>query len=770
MEQNELDILVRFLIDQATKGKFNADINDIAANMKKMESLTADDLFKLNEADLDKLLDAQRKQIEAEQDKQDAIRETMQMAQTEARLLRATANAIQDDVLKFQIARYNQISQQIGGISTAALGIGTGIVGGIFAFAAKYVKDAKEATQVTREWNAAQESLKQSGQRVGAVLAETALPLLKTAARLASQAADFISSNPEIVQAALNVGLITASLGALGIAVSKGIKLYADALYLSTIPTQMAAARLQAEAANKQLLAAQMRGQLAGVGPVAGAGTTAAGGAAGAGLFTTLATLIASAIGGALIGDKIGDAIARRIDPNANDWGFKDYVLAFKQYAAVYAFTAAKTLLGQEKALQVFRAVANFLGLRQDKAEAQAPAAPAGVAGSPAMDQVLDAYKKYKEDDLKLVQEHYAQRRQIEQESQNAILSSVQKFDEAVYSANRQRSNSLAQAEKQFAENERSARVQYETERAQTLRDSEIQIQDIRRQSLENLRKLEQEHAGRVDELARSRDALGLVKEKRAYLLARAEENRNTTQEIQQRRRDTVIRLADQAKAFEQERAQRLLDYQNRVAEINAQASQRISELRDQHEAELRQIRIDRISKLKELDAQFADERKRRNQQLIATIRDLDASLLGEQNLRKRYQDAMIADLDRFLTAYKNGLSTLANEKPSARARGGYATYGTYILGDSTGGGRGRPEYVLSAGTTEALERALGGSLSQDRILQLAALMGRGGMGNQIQYNDNRRIDSRVSASERNMMMNETIEAVNEVFSNLPRK
>lgn len=45
------------------------------------------------------------------------------------------------------------------------------VVGGIFAAANKYVNSAKEATEVTVAWKKAQDSLNESGMRIGAVLA-----------------------------------------------------------------------------------------------------------------------------------------------------------------------------------------------------------------------------------------------------------------------------------------------------------------------------------------------------------------------------------------------------------------------------------------------------------------------------------------------------------------------------------------------------------------------------------------------------------------------
>jgi hypothetical protein len=86
-----------------------------------------------------------------------------------------------------------------------------------------------------------------------------------------------------------------------------------------------------------------------------------------------------------------------------------------------------------------------------------------------------------------------------------------------------------------------------------------------------------------------------------------------------------------------------------------------------------------------------------------------------------------------------------------------------YMLGDENGG-KGRPEYVLSGRTTEMAERIIGGSLSQHNLISALMAGGGGGARNQIAYNDNRRIDSRISKADRNQMVDETMEAMTEVL------
>lgn len=62
-----------------------------------------------------------------------------------------------------------------------------------------------------------------------------------------------------------------------------------------------------------------------------------------------------------------------------------------------------------------------------------------------------------------------------------------------------------------------------------------------------------------------------------------------------------------------------------------------------------------------------------------------------------------------------------------------------------------RREFMLSNPTVRAAERIIGGTLTQERLLSALS------SNKQLTYNDSRRFDSRVSASERRMIANETL-------------
>lgn len=667
---------------------------------------------------------------------------------TTARVLRAQAAIIRDQLedTRRNIGYIKQVGQGLEGISKIGLGVGVGLVGGAFAFAAKYVRDAKESTAVTLQWKAAQESLARSSARVGEVVAGEVLPLLIRASTIAEKAAQFAERNPDLIRAAINVGLITASVSAVGLLVSKGIKLYADVAYLATVPIQLQAAQLQSIAAKEQLIAAKLRASGARVDIPGGGG--AAGGAASLLRLGPLAAILSGAAAFTAIGTKASQA-------GANAFGYDSPVQFWEQLA--------DKIKNSNPALKEL--IDNIQGLTSSSGQA-AVAIPTGVRASPEFENILKAYEGYLSDQKEMEAKFANDRRAIHTEANAAIARSDTQFATNRARIVSRRDDAIDKANRDFAQSEQQAERDNNEERAQIVREGGEEVVRIEQELQETLRKNSLEHEARNGELLAARDAVGLLNEKKRFNQQQAEARRDANLEVAQHRQDIAQRLEDNAKGYEQERTRRLEDHQQRVAEIQEQAAQDLQELRAQHTEEVKEIRKNRANRIRELNDQFIDERKRRYQMFIQQIRDLDASLLGEKRLRDQYQKQMILDLDKFLATYKAGLSTLAGAagRPS-RATGGYAGYGTYLLGDSASGGRGKPEYVLGGDLTELAERVLGSGLTQNKFAELLNGMGGNGKRNNITYNDNRRTNSALSSADRERQREETLLALSEVLA-----
>lgn len=773
------------------RGEGEKFFTDIRTGMKATEV----EMFKFSTSTEEEFERVIRTFGEAKEASEQLKNETLAAAKSASQqgsLFSAQAGILNQQVsmLRHRATEMNKISSQIGQASRLASGVGVGIVGGIFGLAAKYVRDAKEATTVTVAWKAAQESLGKSGQKVGAVLAETALPLLKTAAELAERASSYLEKHPELAQAALNVGIVTAGLGAVGMAVSKGIKMYADHLYMASVPIQLQAAQLQFAASEQQLVAAELRAQAAGAETLAaGGGATAAkGGGLAAllsgGIIATIVTTVVGIAGGLFVGDKLFDAIDKLKNPKSEGWEMRDYLTTLKQAIAIDAkaigdffgknadwnpFKGGQQGGDPELGNKWFKQLSISLGLLKDDADEAADALD-GLSGSvkdsPQFEQVLKAYESYKQADTDLVQRHYADRQKVIQDSLQAEARSNAQYTKNVAQINARASADIVSATKNYQEQELKSEQQYAQQRAKIVRDGGIEVQKMEEALQERLRKMAKDHEEREVDLLAARDAVGLVKERQRYNNERAEAVRETNQEMAQRRADLALRLQELAQSYEQERAQRLADYQARLEEIRAQRDAQLKEQADLHRAELAEIRANTVARIKELDTQFNEERRRRYQQFIAQIRDLDASLLGEKALKDKYRALEIADLDRFLAAYRAKLSTITTglSVGTPKSDGGYAPYGQYLLGDAPGGGRGKKEYVLGGDLTELAERVLGGQLSQSKFAALLSQVGGGGRSN-ITYNDGRRIDSRISNTDRQKLLDDTLGALASIVS-----
>jgi hypothetical protein len=254
---------------------------------------------------------------------------------------------------------------------------------------------------------------------------------------------------------------------------------------------------------------------------------------------------------------------------------------------------------------------------------------------------------------------------------------------------------------------------------------------------------MEEESLDRQRDLTAARDALGLVKEQRD--LARRQrdaeedygvERGRRRQELQQRLRDVDegFRAERQRRqedfAYQQTQAQEQFDRQQEQA--RRQYQDRLRQLDEQHRQEILKARQQTVDKLREIDVQHRQEQIRRRNAFFDILRDLDANLLGEQNTRKQYYARMQQDLINFLS------STASGAKPGSNLpgyqHGGYTPEGAIRAHSG--------EWVATRETTSALERMVGGALTQKGVRSL------GSGGRSLTIQDNSRFDGRISAAD----------------------
>lgn len=730
---NDFDVILRFILDQASQQKTNAGVDQLTVDL----------------SDVDKILRAATKDFEAlekamegatsvkevdrleqkfkELDQQ--LKEITKSYSVQARVLRAEAAGITSDFEKARVAQIKGIGDRIGGASRTGLAVSGAVVGGILAEANRFAKEAEDtgkATAATREWTAATKELAEARSKVDAVLLRESLPLLQQAAKVASEASQFIERNPEIVQAALKVGVVVAGLSAVGLAVAKGIRLYADVQALALGAQELAAAKLQDIAADKQLIAARLRAGQAGV----DVPTTAAKGAGGIGTALTspagIVTLVAATTAASI---KAADSLKK----------LEERLIAVGGPAAAPLIAFLDTLLQTVNplvpAIKNFRValerdvpiIQNLLGMVSDASPTGSVGGRTpvrGAASGPRMstetqDALVASFTKFQEDDARLVQEAAEKRVKIIADSERRIVDETAKYSKQVASINDAANKRAASLRSNFLQETAQAEANYQVQRAKIIRDGAEAIQDIEEASQERLRKLALEHGDRVQELTASRDALGLAREKRRFSREQEEENRGIRAEIAKRQQDTAERLAELDREHKLEQAQRLAQFQQALAENEAQRKEQLQAAAAAHAEELAQIRAQKAQQLRELAEGLNQERLRRREVFLAEIRDLDAALLGEKSLKARYYNLMLADADRFLAAYRSRMASVPSATTGGTTGGTTGTHfatGGYASGIVSTGEKG-VEYILSNRTTRAAEQVIGGRLTQDSIL-----------------------------------------------------
>lgn len=710
-------------------------------------------------------------------------------AQVEGKRTRATLEEIGRAVM---VKGFSFYGLRMTGASIAQQGqlaslIGGGISGGIFKAASEYIKKLESATPISREWAEQMQRVEKTQMRIGKILASESLPLLEKGADLLGKLAGYIERNPGQVGALLKGGLTLAGIGGLVIALGKGITLVADVAFIAATINMLKGGRdaiimagsfggsVKAFGAhvNKYAVATATAGKLT-IGkyapitklappvttvPIGGA-TVA--GAAGAGGFMAAVASFATAVGifGAAVylTDKAFDKIL------GEDAGLEDYVNTGKQYITLLVkgfgdFLSmtrgplGKKFIPEDLGEQWFRKVRDAL-FKVDKESEGAADGLEGIsdilANSLKRDEILKAWEDYQADDLKMVQDHENKRKEIIQKALDDVAQANAEFASDMRKIANDMGRALAKATADYNKQVEKDEKEYQDQRAEIIKEGGEEIRDIEADLQEKLRKLHDDYAERERELLNARDAVGLIKNRQKYLKERSEAEREANKEIAERRRDLAQRLQDLQVQHEQERAERFAEYQARLEEIRANAKQEMDELRAKHAEELREIQLNRNARLKELDTQHTAERERRRQAFLQQVRDLDATLLGEENLRKEYQARMLRDLDAFLARYRAGQNQLLQGSVGSKQFGGYTTQGLYKLHHG--------EYVINPRTTQTLEGLMGGQLSQAGLIQMAQ-----NSRTQITWNDQRRFDSRLQASDRRAIKNDTLDVIQKV-------
>lgn len=689
---DRLDVLLGILLDKAAQ-------KDVERGMDSI----IDKVGELDDAQLDKIAE----QLKEVQKETQALDDRFAQARQQAERLNTTAG---------------KLSQ----ISTGIFAAGTAVVAGASLAAQNYVKFVEQAGiqgDVTADrWIAASKRVKNAQLNLGQDAAQALLPVYEQIATLAEKVASFANAHPELVQAAINTGIIVAATGAIGLAVSKGIRLVADFKYLAaTAEYSLATARF--EKSVQEFLAGEVLGGKGG-----GAAAAAGGGLLSkAGNVAKIATL---AVGEIILATAATNALLDAVGAPRLQEMFKSEIEFVKRLPDVFSGKiklndlAAEVIHMAEASRDARNGVKELdSGLRDFQQEAN-------------LQQATQSYIQYRQQEAQAEQQYMAQREQIVQQGA-AQLAQI----EANYAKQRtqlasqyasQSAQALdnfnyqqAQALEQFNRNEARAVDDYNKSRTQAREDYQKEETQSAQDHQREMQRLEEESQDRQRDLIAARDALGLVKERRDLARRQQQAEEDYSVERARRKQELRQRLADLDAQFQQEQERRREDFayqQAQAAEQFArqqeqakqQYEERVKQLDEQHRQELEQSRQQTAEKLREIEIQFRQEQITRRNAFYDILRDLNANLLNEEKTRLAYYQRMQQDLLNFLNTTANAAggrgSTLPGYKPGFQ-HGGYTPEGAIRAHQG--------EWVADRETTNALERTVGGRLTQDSVRSL---------------------------------------------------
>lgn len=703
----------------------------------------------------------------------------------------------QADIVSRKMGLLRDAADIGGEIAEGFAAAGAALSGTLLLSINAYLKSAGTAESTARRWQSTTDNLARSQQRVGRVAAQSILPVLEDAARLADRAARFAEKNPEIIGAALKIGAVTATLGAVGVAVSRGIRLIADTKQLVYETMALKAAQIQAAAADKQLAAAGINaksttGGLAGAAgsallrplipgaaaaaggtlaartamatgakaaTIAGVPLTAAGGVTGAGLLAAVSPLTLA--GGLGLGGLGYNAIQR------SQWGQERGLASLGQYASVAAYGAG-SLFGQGS--EWFQAVAEFTGELDKTNEAAQNATTAlnrvGGGGALADTQAGQAARAVQTaEGATTAAEAVETQREIASQMQSVWEQYYEQLAEADKSWARQAEDTAIAAAREQAEIARQAAQQrqaisqqyssaimqaeqsYNRARAQAARDHAQQMADIEEEYQRTVRDIEDEYQTTLEDAIIDRDATAVYRaqRQRAEQLEDARENRDEQRE--DANEDYAEQLNSAREALEEQRAAAREAREQALQELQEQL---VQQAEAQRIADQQRIADENLARQRETE----DQRSWLNTQL--------------SQVRSKYSSeysATTSHYNRLLSAAQNYYSRMSSMSSSGSPLGRheYNGVGGYAAGGYTGAGGmallHANEFVLTAGTTERLEQSLG-ALTQERVGMLAS----GGSGVSISMQNTfsgvSAGDERALAQWATQVKNETLRAV----------
>lgn len=589
--------------------------------------------------------------------------------------------------------KWREGAEILSNTSQILAGMGAIITGSILQSINAYVQNAGKAEVASKRWLTATEGIAASNQRIGRVATQAVLPILEKAADVAEKAAAFAERNPEVISGALKIGAAMTALGAVGIAVSKGIRLYTDMAELSA---HLIAARLQKQAADQQLAAAGIQVKAIGA-RVAGVGLAVTGGVAAGFLGHE-----------ALAQTEFGQSMGMQAGTAGKAVSLLAYGLGSLVGKGNEAFQAVARWTGQlqqatntaQQHIQSSQMAGNTGDIIMQMAAERAAATTRARDLMKAAQNVVDIEKQMAAE-RRAIQESYNQDSlQAEREAaRNRQLEALQASWAAV-DAERQAAQERLQIQQQYQQAVAQAQAAFAQAQAQAAQSYARTMEDIERNYQQQIANIQRQYEEDEFEATLNRDASALYRARR--------------------QRDQNIEQAQQNRTEQQRQAEQ--NYQDALNAAQQAYQESLAQAEQAQAASLAQLEQ---SIQDELAAQaLADERERQEQALQESWLLADR----QQYLQQQYTQ-VVAAYSAELQAAQNYYSNLAQMQESYQAT--YTSIGgtiqAYANGGYTVGGMAllHPgEFVLNPRTTRVMENALGVRLTQQNVQNSVSLGG----------------------------------------------
>lgn len=242
--------------------------------------------------------------------------------------LRAELDLLETEAMEAgrEITELSNVVQQYESVGMEFRDLASRITDPLRTFAEQYVRMAGEADEKSKLWLETTEELEKAQSRLGGVAIDSILPLMELTTDVLTKAAEFAEKYPELIQLAFGIGTVVIMATALQSAVSRGIRLIADAKLILIETKRFIAAQMNRDAADKMLVAATMnqraaKQQLAGGagGGVRGA-LGAIGGLGGLGSALAVGGAVAAWVAVGLKVKAVGDDAKKMTEQMGSEW------------------------------------------------------------------------------------------------------------------------------------------------------------------------------------------------------------------------------------------------------------------------------------------------------------------------------------------------------------------------------------------------------------------------------------------------------------------